>query len=63
MAGEIHHLAAADIEWMVKFVRERRQRVAPVVGLRGARVEFGMFQVGAAMMWPQAPQVRCPTFE
>ena len=59
MAGQVHHLAAAGIEWVMKFGRERRQHVASVMGRRRARVEFGMSQVGAAMTVPQAPQVRC----
>src|SRR6266436_6870926 len=63
MTGEVHHLAAVGIEWMMKFCRERRQRVASVMGRRGARVEFGMFQGGAAMTVPHAPQVRCRTLE
>src|SRR5260221_11059217 len=63
MAGEVHHLAAVGIEWMMEFGRERRQRVASVMGRRGTRVEFGMPQVGAAMTVPQALQVRCRTFE
>ena len=63
MAGEVHHLAAVGIEWMMKFGRERRQRVASVMRRRGTRVEFGMSQVGAAMTVPQALQVRCRAFE
>ena len=63
MAGEVHHLAAVGIEWMMKFGRERRQRVASVMGRRGTRVEFGVSQAGAAMTVPQALQVRCRTFE
>jgi hypothetical protein len=48
---------------MMKFVRKGRQRVVPVVGLGGAGVEFGVFQVGAAMTVPQAAQVRCARLE
>ena len=43
----------------MKFGRERCQCVVSVMGRRRARVEFGMFQVGAAMTVPQASQVRC----
>src|SRR6202451_3958421 len=63
MARQVHHLAAVGIEWMMKFGRERRQRVASVEARGGAWSEFGMSQVGAAMTVPQAPQVRCWTLE
>ena len=48
MAGQVHHLAAGGIEGVMKFGRERRQRVASVMGGRRARVEFGMSQVGVS---------------
>ena len=56
-------LAAVRIEGMMKLGGESRQRIAPVERKRGGCVEFGMFQVGAAITVPHAPQVRCSTLE
>jgi hypothetical protein len=47
----------------VKFRRIRSERIVRVQRQRGSRIEFRMFQVGAAITVPQTLQVRWSRFE
>jgi hypothetical protein len=47
----------------VEFLRIGGERIVRIQRERGGGIEFGMFQVGAAMTVPQTLQVRCSRSE
>ena len=63
MTAEVHDFAPPRVVRMMKLRGQRRQRVPSVERQCGRRIEFGMFQGGAAITVPQRLQVRRSTLE
>ncbi len=63
MTCEVDLLAAGGIVGMMELGGVRSQGVLGVVRESRRRIEFRMFQIGAAITVPQTLQVLCATLE